>query len=394
MWLLVFIFVFITLMLGWMLFGYFILMYFIGLFKKSQIPSFPEIWPKISIVIPSFNEERDVLAKLQNVRELDYPEERLEIVFADGGSTDQTVKLLEEAIGKDNSFKIIGCPKSGKINQLNYVLPQLKGEIILNTDVDARLNSDALKWICAEFNGSPDTWVVGAYCYPDKTLEVEHYYWSAQNKGRFIESNANSSSIVIAQCYAFRRGLLKAFPDDVIADDIYVPFLSGVLGRNTIYSRYAVATELRTPQNYSDFLTHKFRKSNAFLKESLRFIYRLPEMKPFFKTTFLTRIAQQLFLPWAFLSWMLIAGALLTMLRYDIVIFGFAVLLILFLLTSQIFSMVKLPGERHRYPLLTIIKGYILTNMIMLATALSYPFFRQGSIYPRINDNDDKAKKQ
>lgn len=384
MWLLVFIFSIVMFLIGWMLFGYLLLIWSIGLFRQNVQPSFPSSWPVISVIVPCYNEQYQVIDKLEDIRNLDYPRDRLEVLFVDGGSTDRTLELLDAAIGKDEPYRVLKCPKKGKINQLNHALAQVRGEIIVNTDVDARLSPDALRWITAEFAAAPDIWVVGAYCRPGQAIEVEKYYWSAQNKGRFMESRAWSSSIVIAQCYAFRRGLLEAFPEDVIADDVYVAFQANTQGYRTVYSRYAMALETRNPQSYEEFMSHKFRKSNAFLRESLRFLHRLPEMAPFCKMMLFTRTIQQLLLPWLLIFTILLSGALLTLFRYDVLLTGFLFLLILFVLTSRVFAWVKLPDGPHHYPIATVIKGYLLANLIMLATGITYPFYRQGSSYARL----------
>ncbi|MBU0951919.1 MAG: glycosyltransferase [Elusimicrobia bacterium] len=386
MWLSVLIFVVITLILGWTLFGYFIYLFLIGLFNQKKPPVFPEIWPKISIIVPCYNEAGHILEKVKNLKEIDYPPDLLEIVFVDGGSSDNTLGLLKMEITRDKFFRIDVSPKKGKINQLNHILPETKGDIIVNTDVDGLLNKEAIKWIAAEFAQDPSVSVVGAYCYPDDTLDIEHCYWSAQNKSRFLETFAKTSSIVVAQCYAFRKELLKSFPEDVVADDVYVAFLANSSGLKTIYSNLAKAPEIRTPKNYSDFIPHKFRKSNAYLRESLRFVYKLPDMDNFFKMMFVTKIAQQLFLPLAFFSWLFFAGVLITLFRFDIVIIGTLLLLVLLIITNRIFNWVKLPDGLHKYSLWTIIRVYIITNIIVFSTGLSYPFYRQDSSYKRLEN--------
>lgn len=355
-----------------------------GLFSKRKTPEFPESWPRISVVVPSYNEEKNILNKLNNIKSLDYQRDLLEVVFVDGGSTDCTFELLESNIEKDDAFRLVKCPEKGKINQLNYIFPQLSGDLILITDVDACLSSDALKWIVAEFNSSDDIFVVGAYSMPEEAIEIEKYHWSSQNKGRFFESDAMSSSIVIAQGYAFKKELLSFFPEDVVADDIYVAFFAHARGKRVVYSRYAKAIETRNSKNLSDFIPHKFRKSNAFIREMLRFLYLLPEMNFFCKMMFITRLFQQLFLPWVMLLWFLLAGAFITMFRYDLVAFCFLFLLAMFFITSRIFASVKLPGDNKRFSLITLVKGYILILVIMLATGISYTFFKQGSDYSRV----------
>jgi cellulose synthase/poly-beta-1,6-N-acetylglucosamine synthase-like glycosyltransferase len=357
MWLLETLFVFVTLLLAWIMFGFLITGWFVGRFQKRKKPDLSCAWPSMSIIVPCFNEETDILKKLENLRGLDYPKDRIEIVFADGGSTDKTLGLLEPELRMGE--KITRCPTGGKINQMNYALPQLKGEIIVNTDVDAMMEPDALKWLAAEFAADPSVMVAGAYCSPVNALDVEKYYWDAQNRARLIESDWMSSSIVVAPCYAFKRYLLKSFPEDVVADDIFVALSASSIGFRTVYSRNARCVETRNPQTLSDFLPHKFRKSNAYLRETLRFLYRLPDMNIPCKIILLTKLAQQFFLPWTIILWAMLAGSLLTsslglwspssgwqtlVQKYDILGTSFVFLFLMALITHKVFSWVPMPA--------------------------------------------------
>ncbi len=394
MWLTVFIFLLITSVIAWSFFGYFISIFLIGLFKVKKMPVIPDSLPRVSLIIPCYNESGEILTKLDNIRNLDYPRELLDVVFIDGGSSDETAMLLNKEIKSGEKHSVIVSDKRGKISQLNYVLPGIKNDIVVVSDVDALLLPDAIKWIAAEFSCDPDISVVGAYCHPSDSLAEDSYYWASQNKGRLMETDAMSSYIVVAPCYAFKRRLLERFPEDVVADDVYIAFLGHLRGERVVYSRLAKAVETRSPRSYADFMAHKFRKSNAVLKESLRFLYLLPEMNSFCKMMFITRIAQQILLPIMLIFWLLTLGGILTMFRYDIAIFTLFALAILFVITSAIFSVVKTSDSVKRYSILTVIRGYLLMLAIMLATGISYPFVRQNSSYPKLNTDeiDDAGK--
>ncbi len=389
MWLLILLFGLATLVLGWTLFGYFLYLWFLGLFRRRPAVEWPERWPRISVVIPCRNEEGAILAKIENTAKLDYPADQLEVVFVDGGSTDQTLGILRRELEGRTGWRVLESPVSGKVGQLNHALSFLDGEIVVNTDVDALLAPDALRWLAAELASSPEVAVVGACSRPtDEAYHIDRYYWDEQNRGRFIECAAANLSIVVAPCYAFRRELLSRFPDDVVADDIYIAFHCRALGKKTIYSRHAKVTEVRNPRSLDEFLPHKFRKANAFLRESLRFVYRLPETDAHFRLMLATRIGQQLLFPWALIWWLLTTGSLLTLgtqSRWDVVVIGAAFLLVLFLFTSRAFRTVRLPDPR-RHSLLTAIKGWILTTIILTSTGISYPFFRQNSEYRRVGE--------
>ncbi|HOT30075.1 MAG TPA: glycosyltransferase [Candidatus Ozemobacteraceae bacterium] len=387
MWLLEFSFYLVTGIIVWMMFGYFILLRVMGILKGFTPPAIPENLPHITVIVPCYNEEGGIAEKLANIRELAYPPEKLEVLFVDGGSKDRTVALLEEAISPSEPFTVLRSPRGGKINQLNFALSQAKGEIIFNTDADAMMEKDCLRWCIAEFARGPDVLVVGAYCSPHpQALEMEKYHWISQNKGRFLESDACCSSIVVAPCYAFRRSLVTSFPDDVIADDIYVAYMGHASGGRTIFSHHARVQEIRVPTDQGMFIAHKFRKSNAFLRESLRFLHRLPDMGMFCKTMFITRIGQQLFLPALLIWWFLIAGALLSLSSFVPLILGVTCILLTFVITSFVFSTVPLPEEAAKSSITTMVKGYIISLSILLAMAVSYPFYRQTSSYARIGD--------
>ena len=387
MWVLILLFALSTAILGWTLFGYFLALWFMGLFRRDVRPALPGKWPLLSVVVPCLDERERIDAKIANLSSLVYPRDCLEVVFVDGGSRDGTAAAILAAAAHDGVLRLVSSPVRGKVLQLNHVLPQLRGEIVVSTDVDACLEPDALQWLAAEFAASPDVGVVGAYCRPpEDAYDVERYYWDAQNRGRLIESRACSSSIVVAPCYAFRRELLTAFPADVVADDVYIAFLCNTLGHRVAYSRHASAVETRSPARLTEFLAHKFRKSNAFLLESLRFLYRLPDMSAAWKTMYLTRIAQQLFIPAALAAWLLIAASLVTLTpdpRFDVVGMGAAGLLVLLGLTSYAFRTVYLP-EAGRYSAVTVAKGWILTTLLLAVTGLTYPFYRQDSVYARL----------
>jgi len=388
MWLLEFLFFSTTLLVGWTLFGYFIFIWFVGLFRDKRPAAIPEHWPFITVIVPCLNESALALEKLANLRNSAYPRDRMEIIFADGGSTDGGAEMLTAAILPDEPFRVERCPAPGKINQLNHVLPMAKGEIIVNTDADARLTENTLQNIVSEICADSQVWVAGAYCRPVNTLEFEKMYWDAQNKGRFLETKAMSSSIVTAPCYAFRRELISSFPDDTVADDVYIAMLASAKGKRVVQSSSAHVEELRGPSSVAEFMPHKFRKSNAFLRESLRFVYRLPDMPHLIRLMLATRIGQQVALPWLLILWALLAGTLITMGRLDIPVIGTIFLFVMAWLTFMVFRSVKLPNGSNRYSAWTKISGNFLTLTILMATGVSYPWFRQTSSYARVNSSD------
>ena len=63
---------------------------------KKQSPQISAELPKVSFIVAAYNEETCLPAKIQNFQELDYPQEKLEILIGSDGSTDGTNALLTD----------------------------------------------------------------------------------------------------------------------------------------------------------------------------------------------------------------------------------------------------------------------------------------------------------
>ncbi len=111
-------------------------------------PSHPsaagEYLPAVSIVMPVFNEAGVIQGKLSNLLELDYPEDRLEILVISDGSTDDTHSLVREFESKGVRLHILS-ERKGKGAGLNYGVEQAKNEIIVFTDASIMLEGEALR---------------------------------------------------------------------------------------------------------------------------------------------------------------------------------------------------------------------------------------------------------
>ncbi|WP_157497863.1 glycosyltransferase family 2 protein [Gilvimarinus chinensis] len=90
--------------------------------------------PLVSIVMPSFNQAEFIEASIGSVLEQDYP--RLELIVADGGSTDTTVDVLKRIQAQDGRLRWFSEPDKGPANAINKALARVRGTLIgwLNSD--------------------------------------------------------------------------------------------------------------------------------------------------------------------------------------------------------------------------------------------------------------------
>jgi cellulose synthase/poly-beta-1,6-N-acetylglucosamine synthase-like glycosyltransferase len=372
-----------SLIIIWSLFGYYIFLFLISLFKKKK-EKHNSYYPCVTVIIPCYNEAKYIKEKIENLKDQNYPSEKISFIIVDCGSGDETLEYIKKSIADTPNFQLINCPEKGKIHQLNYVLPMIKSKIIISTDVDGIMEKNCIKYLVDEFNRNERIAVVGAYVYPEDSIPIETGYWELQNKGRLIETAAYSSSIVIAGCYAFRKDLLDKFPLDVIADDIYIAYLANTLGYKVVFSKKAIVGERRSPSGSIEFIRHKIRKGNAFFRENLRFIYLIPEMPGFWKIIFITKFIQLTLLPFLQLLWITIALFLTIFGISKFLLLETAGIIIISILTLAIFVKTPLPVENKTYPKIILLKNWVIITFIVLFNVFTYPFINQSSSYKKL----------
>jgi succinoglycan biosynthesis protein ExoA len=98
--------------------------------------------PLISIIMPIRNEYDSISMSLDAVLNQDYPSEKMEILIADGMSTDGTRGIIERYQKKHKNLHLIDNPRQIVSTGLNILIPKTKGEIIARVDGHSRIAPD------------------------------------------------------------------------------------------------------------------------------------------------------------------------------------------------------------------------------------------------------------
>jgi biofilm PGA synthesis N-glycosyltransferase PgaC len=376
----------------WCFVGYY---YFLLLFKRPEtaddsiFDAGQAARPKLTLIVPSYNEAKIIEEKVQNTLALAYPRDKLRIIFCDGGSDDGTVERLNEQIGTRENCLLLRCPAKGKINQLNHALEHTDDDIIVHTDVDARLPKDALERLALHFAAHPDAGAIGTWVEPETDLAEERQFWRDQNAIRALESLSGNSSVVIAAAYAYRRQALEMFPVNVIADDVYIAFESQRRGLKTYYFSTPKVIETRAAPTMMAIYRHKFRKAHANLKELGRFVGSFAGASKLWRVVFYTKMLQTWLAPLLFLP--ATTAILLAAWFYPITIASILIAAVLSmvafsrLLTQQgLQASASEQSTSQRSSLLITLKMFIVAMAILLAAVISYPWSRQDSCYSKV----------
>jgi len=371
-----------ALVIWWCYAGYMYYLLLYNLFRRfhAPAPGSPELMP-LSVIVPVFDEAAGIQAKLENLRQQKYPPGLLDVIVADGGSFDGTQELvLHFRQGHPEiSVTLLQCPERGRSRQINYALRSIDSPIVVISDADAILAPGCLSEISREFRRSDQVGVVGALVEPDrKCIAMERSYWSFQNVLRCLESNIESTSIVAGPCYAFRRSLFSRLPDDCSADDVHVCLLANDLGFQAKYLQNTRVVETRGPGSTREFLNHKFRKTNGYLVELLRFLYRFPMYHLQWKIVFATRLLQIIVVPFLLPQFLAMAVNIsLVSLNHTV-----AVSAVAFLLAASVFvasRLLRLEIKRRFgvKPAGGMIRSFVFTNTVLFFAVVCYLFHFQ-----------------
>jgi cellulose synthase/poly-beta-1,6-N-acetylglucosamine synthase-like glycosyltransferase len=222
----------------------------------SRIPS----EPVVTVVVVAFNEAQRIERRIENLLALDYPREKLEIVIASDGSSDQTVARAKyfEAVGvRVLPFDI----RRGKAAVLNDVVPSARGEIVVLADARQRFDDGTLRALVADFGDARVGAVSGELVIRSRANESgstiaagASFYWQYEKFIRRNESRANSTVGATGAVYAIRRDLFERMPDDTLLDDVLIPLKIISRGYRVIFEPGARAYDLAAGSPRQEFV--------------------------------------------------------------------------------------------------------------------------------------------
>ena len=234
--------------------GYPLLLFVRGKFRSRPIHREP-IEPPVSVVIAMHNEAGALKQKLQNLAELDYPREKLQIIIVSDGSTDGTYELLADS---PIPVERISLPtQQGKALALNHGVQRGAGEIVVFMDTRQRVLSTALRSLVSCF-ADPSVGAVSGELVledpqkPDRGYEL-NLYWRTEKLVRKLESETQSAVGATGALYAVRRQLIPTLPAATVLDDVFIPMIVAKQGYGVVFDDEAIVVDRVFPDIRVEF---------------------------------------------------------------------------------------------------------------------------------------------
>ena len=217
--------------------------------------------PRVTIFLPTFDEERNISSKLDNLLQQTYP--IFEILIYDC-SSDNTVKIIKEYQKQYNNIKIIKQKERiGMARTLNEAFKEASGEIFIKTDCDSLTKSpNALKELVADFSDQ----MIGGVSGVCVNKGVEGYFRKFMTRLQIAESNLDSTIIAHAtSLLAYRKEALVDVDPNSLNDDAEEFVLIRKTGYKTIIDSLVISEE-KIPQTFSQRRLQKDRRAAGTIK--------------------------------------------------------------------------------------------------------------------------------
>jgi glycosyltransferase involved in cell wall biosynthesis len=277
------------------------LYYFISI-RKNELNITPVYVdpPKVSIIIPTYNEGNRIKEKIKNVLD-SYPNDYMEILLVDSSNdgTDEIVKSM----GIPQLRIIKEKERRGKIFAVKEGIKNARNNLVIITDADATWQNpliNAVKYLGGE---------IGAVsCIKSANSETENAYRNFYNLIRLGESAIFATPIFHGEMTAFRKDIIneKDLPN-VGADDSTIATLTALKGFRAICVKDLLAKEI-APKGL-DYVSWKMRRGSHLVRHFLRNILSVIKTKNNkFKKIFVEEFYLHIINPWILILGILFLG--------------------------------------------------------------------------------------
>ncbi|MCG1003030.1 MULTISPECIES: glycosyltransferase [Halobacterium] len=227
--------------------------------RPSGSPADKQAWePSVSIVLPTYNEEKIVETKLDDVLELDYPMEKVELVAVDS-STDDTREIIREYFAGLDAPELVLLEEDerrGLAPALNDAYAAASNEMVVKTDCDSKLPPDVLREAAANLADDNVAAVTGRNVEVLGGSEVESGYRGVQSHIQQLESHLDSTLIFHGPFSAFENDALLPIDPNSLADDTELALKIRRQGGRVIFDPAVQYMEA----SFSDFVKRRKQK--------------------------------------------------------------------------------------------------------------------------------------
>ena len=211
--------------------------------KKSITPNTYE--PPVTLVVAAWNEEDFIQDKIDNTLELDYPQDKLQVIFITDGSTDKTPEIIR----RNGKFQLLHeSSRRGKVAAMNRAIDFVSSPIVVFCDANTLLNKECIRNLVVHYADQQ----VGAVAGEKKIQGTgegkavatgEGLYWKYESLLKKLDAQLYSVVGAAGELFSVRTELFEKASEDTIIEDFVQSLKVCMKGYIVHYEPKAYAVE-------------------------------------------------------------------------------------------------------------------------------------------------------
>lgn len=343
--------------------GYPLLLMVLARLKEERRPlEKKEVLPSVSVILSVYNEEEVIADKIRNFLDLNYPEDKAEMIIVSDGSTDRTVELARSVATA--RIKILDLKeRKGKTEALNRAVKEASGDILVFTDANSMFKKDALKRLAKPFVDPAVGLVSGQAIYVRKgnREELRGLYLRYEEALKKLESMVASLVGADGAIYAMRRSLYSPIQAELINDFLH-PIQIVLKGFKALFEPQAIALEEAEEVDSKEF----WRQKRITAQAMRVYLHCLPDLVVRGKWLYIWQLTSHKFLRWLTFAWMALLFLITPLLYRESIIFH----IILWL--EAFFVLLVIIGLPIKYGLWRFPSRFMLLQIAFMAGVVDF----------------------
>jgi poly-beta-1,6 N-acetyl-D-glucosamine synthase len=232
--------------------------------------------PLVTVILPAYNEGPVIEASIHSAMKQNYP--NYEVIVVNDGSTDDTYSRATALVPQYGAarLRVLTQANGGKASALNRAISFARGELIVCSDADSRLDPDSLRNMAKHFADPRTAAVAGSVKVANRVNMLTKLqaleYIEGLNLVRAAQSFFGLVGIIPGPIGMFRRSVLEelgGYRSDTYAEDCDLTFRIMLAGGRMRYENEAVAwTE--APEDIMALFKQRYRWGRGILQAMIK----------------------------------------------------------------------------------------------------------------------------
>jgi cellulose synthase/poly-beta-1,6-N-acetylglucosamine synthase-like glycosyltransferase len=321
-----------------------------GKAERKALPTDEAELPEVTFMICAYNEQDVVDMKMENTLQLDYPHDKLHIMWVTDGSTDQT----NERLARYADVEVVFSPeRRGKTAALNHGISMVRSEITMMTDANTIVNREAVREIVRCFQDPRVACVAGekrvmARHEGQAAAEGEGLYWKYESALKRMDSELYSAMGAAGELNAIRTRFYEPMPETALLDDFVMSMRMVDQGYKIAYTSDAYAMEYGSAD-----LTEESKRKRRIAAGGLQSVWWLRQMmNPFRRPVVAFQFVSHRVLRWSITPIALLAliplNVALVMMKAGTIYTVIWILQVLFYLAAFVSWLLEKQGRKNK----------------------------------------------